>query len=356
MKKTATLILLAVAFLAACNNSDKHEPGKGDPAPGITNADRELLQRAQETFQPLPAIASNAQNPITDAKVLLGQHLYYDTRLSKTGNNSCNSCHNLATFGVDNLPTSKGDNGGFGGRNSPTVLNAALHTFQFWDGRAKDVEEQAGGPILNPVEMAIPSKDFLIAKLKDIPAYRDMFKSAFPAASDAVTYDNVQNAIAAFERTLITPSAFDKYLSGDHKALTPEQRIGMKTFMDVGCIQCHSGSNLGGAMFQKFGVFADYRDWTHSKTNDQGKLDLTKLSADKDVFKVPGLRNIAKTHPYFHDGSVADLKEAVKIMGKVQLNKDLSEAQVQGIVDFLGALTGEVPAEAKKVPEMLASK
>jgi len=356
MKKILTLTLIAGGLLAACNNSDKHEPGKADPAPGITNADRELLQRAQEIFKPLPARADCAHNPVTDAKVLLGQHLYYDTRLSKTGNNSCNSCHNLATFGVDNLPTSKGDNGGFGGRNSPTVLNAATHEFQFWDGRAKDVEEQAGGPILNPVEMAIPTKDFLIARLKDIPAYRDMFKAAFPTAPDAVTYDHVQKAIAAFERTLLTPSPFDKYLNGDHKALTAEQRIGMKTFMDAGCIQCHSGSNLGGAMFQKFGVFADYRDWTHSKTNDQGKLDLTKLSADKDVFKVPGLRNIAKTHPYFHDGSVADLHQAVKIMGKVQLNKDLSEAQVQGIVDFLGALTGEVPAEAKKVPEMLASK
>jgi cytochrome c peroxidase len=204
--------------------------------------------------------------------------LYYDTRLSKTGNNSCNSCHNLATFGVDNLPTSKGDNGGFGGRNSPTVLNAATHAFQFWDGRAKDVEEQAGGPILNPVEMAIPSKDFLIAKLKGIKEYNDMFKAAFPTETDAVTYQNVQNAIAAFERTLLTPSPFDKYLSGDHKALTSEQRIGMKTFMDAGCIQCHSGSNLGGAMFQKFGVFANYRGFTHSKTNDDGKIALSKLA------------------------------------------------------------------------------
>lgn len=357
MNKIYALAFIAAGLLAACNNSsDNKDLGKADPAPGITTADRELLQRAQEAFQPLPAKAINAQNPITDAKVLLGKHLFYDTRLSKTGNNSCNSCHNLATFGVDNLPTSKGDNGGFGGRNSPTVLNAATHAFQFWDGRAKDVEEQAGGPILNPVEMAIPSKDFLITKLKGIKEYNDMFKAAFPTASDAVTYENVQNAIAAFERTLLTPSPFDKYLSGDHKALTSEQRIGMKTFMDAGCIQCHSGSNLGGAMFQKFGVFADYRGFTHSKTNDDGKIALSKQAADKDVFKVPGLRNIAKTYPYFHDGSVADLHDAVKIMGKVQLNKDLSEAQVQGIVDFLGALTGEVPADAKEVPAMLAAK
>jgi cytochrome c peroxidase len=241
MNKIYALAFIAAGLLAACNNSsDNKDLGKADPAPGITTADRELLQRAQETFQPLPAKAINAQNPITDAKVLLGKHLFYDTRLSKTGNNSCNSCHNLATFGVDNLPTSKGDNGGFGNRNSPTVLNAATHAFQFWDGRAKDVEEQAGGPILNPVEMAIPSKDFLITKLKGIKEYNDMFKAAFPTASDAVTYENVQNAIAAFERTLLTPSPFDKYLSGDHKALTSEQRIGMKTFMDAGCIQCHS--------------------------------------------------------------------------------------------------------------------
>lgn len=354
MKKVFYSALFATVFFAACNQTS-NEPKQAE-APAITPADKELLEKAQGIFQPLPARADCSHNPVTDAKVLLGKHLYYDTRLSKTGNNSCNSCHNLATFGVDNLPTSKGDNGGFGDRNSPTVLNAALHSFQFWDGRAKDVEEQAGGPILNPAEMAMSSKAEVEKRLQEVPSYVEMFKKAFPDEKQPVVYNNVQNAIAAFERTLLTPSAFDQYLTGNINALTAEQRSGLKQFINTGCIQCHTGSNLGGTMFQKFGVHADYRTFTKSKTDDPGKMKVSKDAADKDFFKVPGLRNIAKTYPYFHDGSVKDLQEAVKIMGKLQLNQDLSEAQVNAIVSFLGALTSDVPADVKKAPEMLAQK
>lgn len=316
----------------------------------------DLLQRAQALFQPLPAIAENSDNPVTTEKVKLGQRLFFDTRLSKTGNNSCNSCHNLNTYGVDNLPTSKGDAGKFGERNSPTVLNAALHVAQFWDGRAIDVEEQAGGPILNPVEMDIPSKDFLVNKLNGVDEYVALFKAAFPGEEDPVTYPNIQKSIAAFERKLVTPSPFDDYLKGDLTALNDEQKEGLKAYLDAGCTQCHSGIAIGGSLFQKFGIYGDYRDFTHSKINDEGKKKVTKAAGDKDFFKVPSLRNIDKTYPYFHDGSIAELNEAVKIMAKVQLNKDLSDQEVKSIIAFLGSLTGTIPAELKSAPERLAYK
>ncbi len=353
MKKLTYVLFIALAGMVACNNQSN--PTEQTPA-AINPSDKELLERAQAIFQPLGTVADCDYNKVTAEKVALGKMLYHDTRLSKTGNNSCNSCHNLATFGVDNLPTSKGDEGKFGDRNSPTVFNAALHSFQFWDGRAKDVEEQAGGPILNPVEMAIPSKEFLITKLKGVKEYQDLFKAAFPDDKDPLTYNNIQNAIAAFERTLVTPSSFDSYLKGDVTAMNQEQRDGLKQFMDVGCIQCHTGAALGGTMFQKFGVYADYRTACNSKVNDTGKMMVSKQESDKDMFKVPGLRNVAKTHPYFHDGSVADLAQAVKIMGKLQLNKDLSDAQVASIVTFLNALTSDIPEEAKKVPDALVAQ
>lgn len=353
MKKTIPFVFVALMLAAACNNQPKEST---ITTPVITEADKQLMARAQELFQPLPARAESADNPITEAKASLGKVLYYDTRLSKTGNNSCNSCHNLATFGVDNLPTSKGDAGKFGDRNSPTVLNAAFHTTQFWDGRAKDVEEQAGGPILNPAEMAIPSKEFLVAKLKGIKEYNEMFKAAYPSDKDPITYPNIQKSIAAFERTLVTPSQFDNYLNGDHQALSVDQKEGLKTFIAVGCIQCHSGVTLGGSSFQKFGVYGDYRTHTGTPCEDEGRKKETKQEADKDFFKVPGLRNIEKTAPYFHNGCVADLPQTVKIMAKAQLNQDLSDAQVTGIVTFLKALTADVPEDAKKIPEVLAQK
>lgn len=357
MKKIA-YVFISFLVVNACNNpaSEAGSDSSTVQSSVVTPADEELMSRAKDIFQPLPAKAENPDNPITEAKVRLGKLLYYDTRLSKTGNNSCNSCHNLSTFGVDNLPTSKGDAGKFGDRNSPTVLNAAIHTAQFWDGRAKDVEQQAGMPVLNPVEMAIPSKEFLVTKLKGIKEYQEMFKEAYPTDKDAVTYDNLQKSIGAFERTLLTPSKFDTYLAGDNKALTADEKAGLKTFMDVGCTTCHAGAGLGGAMFQKFGVYADYRTFTKSKVNDEGKKKESKQETDKDFFKVPSLRNCEKTHPYFHDGSVSSLAESVKIMGKAQLNKDLSDAQVSSIVTFLGALTADVPEDAKKAPVELASK
>ena len=346
MKRVLILLPAAFSMLLSCT-SKPETTTTTETGVAANNTDKELLDQAKVFFQPLPAVAENAANPLTDEKIKLGKTLYFDTRLSLKGNNSCNSCHSLDKYGVDNLPVSKGDNGGFGERNSPTVLNAALHSFQFWDGRAKDVEEQAGGPILNPVEMAIPTKEFLVKRLKGVPEYQPMFKAAFPEAKTALTYENVQNAIGAFERTLITPSAFDKFLNGEVTAMTTEQKEGLHAFINTGCITCHTGPSLGGTMFQKFGLTADYRTFTHSKVNDEGKKKLTNQEADKDLFKVPGLRNISKTYPYFHDGSIADLGEAVKIMAKAELGKDLTDQEVKAIVSFLDALTGEVPAGAR---------
>ncbi len=355
MRKFAYVFIFFLVF-NACNNpaSEAGSDSSTVQSSVITPADEELMSKAKDIFQPLPAKAENPDNPITGAKVRLGKLLYYDTRLSKTGNNSCNSCHNLSTFGVDNLPTSKGDAGKFGDRNSPTVLNAAIHTAQFWDGRAKDVEQQAGMPVLNPVEMAIPSKEFLVTKLRGIKQYQDLFKEAYPTDKEAITYDNLQKSIGAFERTLLTPSKFDKYLGGDNKALTSDEKAGLKTFMDVGCTTCHAGAGVGGAMFQKFGVYADYRTFTKSKVNDEGKKKESKQEADKDFFKVPSLRNCEKTQPYFHDGSISSLAESIKIMGKAQLNKDLTGAQVSAIVAFLGTLTADVPEDVKEIPAELA--
>jgi len=317
-----------------------------DPDPIANAVDEQLYSQATALFKALPAQFDNPENTLTPEKIALGKALYYDTRLSKDGNISCNSCHNLETFGVDNLPFSPGDDGTLGDRNSPTVLNAAGHFAQFWDGRMADVEEQAGGPVLNPVEMAMPSEDFTVKRLKGVPEYQAMFAAAFPEDKDPITFKNMQKAIGAFERTLATPTRWDKFLAGEKTALNAEELAGLKTFIDAGCITCHTGANLGGHMFQKFGLMLNYWEHTGSKNVDDGRFKVTQNEADKFFFKVPGLRNITKTGPYFHDGSVADLNKAVSVMAIVQLNKDLSEAEIASIVTFLNTLTGEVPASA----------
>jgi len=266
------------------------------------------------------------------------------------GNNSCNSCHNLSTFGVDNKSFSIGDDGLPGGRNSPTVLNAALHATQFWDGRAKDVEEQAGMPIMNPVEMHMPSKALVEERLKKEESYKKLFAAAFPNDKNAVSYGNLEKAIGAFERTLMTPSKFDEYLAGKANALTKEEKDGLDLFMKTGCTTCHAGVVLGGQMFQKFGIYGNYWDLTKSAKVDSGRITVTKNASDLYVFKVPSLRNVEKTGPYFHDGSVADLNKAISIMAKSELNKTLSDNEVQSIASFLKTLTGTVPADAMKNP------
>lgn len=342
------LLAISTLILAACGTATKEPKKIEDP---IAPWQAAVWAQAKSVFEPITAIKEKEDNPVTKAKVELGKMLYHDTRLSKTGNNSCNSCHNLATFGVDNEVTSPGDAGKRGDRNSPTVLNASLANMQFWDGRARDVEEQAGMPILNPVEMAIPSKEFLVTRLKGTEEYPALFAKAFPKEPNPLTYANIEKAIGAFERTLLTPSRFDDFLAKNPSYLNAEETEGLKVFMETGCTTCHGGVGVGGGQLQKFGVHYDYRSFTGSKNNDIGRMAVTKQPGDKDIFKVPTLRNIAKTAPYFHDGSVAELGKAISIMAKAQLNKDLSSEEVKKIEAFLNALTGEVPQSAVQTPK-----
>jgi cytochrome c peroxidase len=349
MNKHKLLALIIPAFIIGCGSSDESATQNNTPDPDHARYDLSLSDKL-DIFATLPTASASAANPFPDDKVKLGYFLYYDTRLSKDGKNSCNSCHNLSTFGVDNLSFSPGDKGEFGDRNSPTTLNAALHASQFWDGRAKDVEEQAGMPILNPAEMAIPSEKFLIDRLSGIDLYKEMFRKAYPNDGNPINYTNLRNAIAAFERQLITPSRFDDYLKGNKEALSIEEKKGLSSFINVGCTSCHSGELLGGKMLQKFGVHKDYWHFTNSAHIDEGLFKQTKSDFDKFVFKVPSLRNIEKTWPYFHDGSVKDLEQAVNIMAEAQLNYKLSDSETKNITAFLKSLTGEIHPAYRSAP------
>ncbi|MDO5105188.1 cytochrome-c peroxidase [Capnocytophaga sp.] len=331
--------LLSVGVLIGCNNAPKKQ---NDATTEVVKS--ELLQKAQTFFKSVNSLPVAA---VSEEKAALGKKLYFDTRLSKDGNISCNSCHNLATFGVDNLATSPGDTKQLGGRNSPTVFHASLHAMQFWDGRAKDVEEQAEGPILNPVEHNIPSAEFLEKRLREVTEYQELFKKVFPDQEQPITFKNIANAIGAFERLLNPASRFDSFLDGDEEAISQQEKDGLQEFINNACITCHSGVAVGGQMFQKFGLFGDYWELTKSKKIDAGLYDLTKNEAEKYFFKVPGLRNIEKTAPYFHDGSVTDLSDAVRIMAKLQSNKDLSDKQIEDIVAFLKTLTADIDDKHK---------
>lgn len=343
--------MAATLLMVACRGNEEKKAKEREAA---QSAEYDALlneKGVKDLFSPLTASTSGLNDP----KVNLGYHLYYDTRLSRKGTISCNSCHNLSKFGVDGEATSPGDDGIRGDRNSPTVINAALHFKQFWDGRAETIEEQAGMPILNPVEMNIPSKDFLVKRLSDVALYKDLFAKAYPGVSNPITYENIQNAIGAFERTLVTPSRFDDYLRGKSDALTLQEKKGLMSFITTGCTQCHTGALLGGHIFQKFGVYDDYWKYTNSKKIDEGLFAITKKETDKYMFKVPSLRNIEHTAPYFHDGSVSSLEESVKIMAKVQLNYNISDAEVSNIVAFLRSLSADVPEQVKKAPAALAA-
>ena len=322
----------------------------------VSAEDKALLERAQATFKPLPDLAEMQKvRPFTEEQVKLGQQLWYENRLSKGNTVSCNSCHNLATAGVDNMPTSAGHKSQFGARNSPTALNAALLGSQFWDGRAADVEEQAGGPLLNPVEMANATEADAAAKIAGIPEYQEKFKAAFPE-DGAVSFKNITTALGAFERTLLTPTRWDDYLKGNVSALSEQERKGVRAFMDNGCMSCHSGVNLGGTMFQKFGL-VDGPYWKHidDPKHDKGRADVTKKAEDEFFFRVPGLRNVERTYPYFHNGSVWELDKAVNIMAKAQLGKTLAPEDTENIVAFLKALSGNVPESARTMPELPVS-
>ncbi len=302
---------------------------------------------ALKMFAPLPAAMDSSSNPSTEAKIRLGRMLYYEPRLSKSQTVACNSCHLLDRYGVDNQRVSEGHRGLKGNRNAPTVYNAAGHVAQFWDGRAADVEEQAKGPVMNPVEMAMPSPAQVAAVLKSMPEYVSAFQAAFPNQPDPVTFDNMGTAIAAFERGLVTPGRWDRYLQGDQAALTAAEKRGLDTFISTGCAACHNGAYVGGAMFQKLGLV---KPWT--RDDDPGRFALTKNEADRRSFKVPSLRNIDKTGPYFHNGSVGSLKEAVALMAEYQGGRTLADADAQAIVIWLRTLTGPIPAQYIEKPSL----
>jgi cytochrome c peroxidase len=299
-----------------------------------------------QMFSPLPEAVESEQNSITEAKVNLGRMLYYEPRLSKNQDISCNTCHDLAKYGVDGKPVSDGHRGRKGTRNAPTVYNAAGHFVQFWDGRAADVEKQATGPMMNPVEMA-SSDQGVVAVLKSMPEYVAAFRKAFPSDKDPVNLENTARAIGAFERKLMTPSRWDKFLKGDQTALSNVEKAGFNRYMEAGCQACHAGPYLGGEVYQKLGFMKPYPD-----NSDAGRQKLTRQESDRLVFKVPSLRNIEKTQPYFHTGKVATLEDAVQAMAEYQLGKQLKEDEIASILGFLKTLTGEIPAEYIKPPEL----
>lgn len=295
----------------------------------------------QEFFKPMPSVAEVMEQLPNRTIVGLGKKLFFEKALSLKRDLSCSSCHALDHFGVDNLSTSIGHNGQRGRRNAPTVYNSSLHIAQFWDGRAADVESQALQPILNPREMAMPDKQQVLSRLGSQAVfqgrYPSLFARAFPDDSSPLTFDNVGRAIGAFERTLLTPAPFDDFLRGNDDALSPLQRSGLEKFVSLGCVSCHAGRAVGGRMYQKLGLIVPY------KNSDMGRYEVTGLESDRQVFKVPSLRNVVMTAPYFHDGSVSSLTEAVRLMGRHQLGKELDTVEIDELVEFLGALTGTLP-------------
>jgi cytochrome c peroxidase len=312
-------------------------------ASGNVQVNAEALQM----FAPLPAVMSSPDNPVTDAKVTLGRILYYDTRLSADQKISCNTCHPLDAYGAESKSVSTGHKNQKGSRNAPTVYNAAGHFVQFWDGRAPNVEEQAKGPITNPVEMAMPSSAVAVQVIKSMPEYVKLFQTAFPNDKDPVTFNNMAMAIGAFERGLVTPSRWDAFVEGDRFALTDAEKSGFNTFASVGCQWCHYGPYVGGSVYQKLGVVKPWPNQT-----DQGRYQLTKDEMDKMVFKVPSLRNIKKTGPYFHDGSVPTLDQAIRNMAVHQRGVTLTNAQLKSIETWMESLTGQIPMSYIKPPEL----
>jgi cytochrome c peroxidase len=351
--------LLLVAATVGCEEADEtqlllqalearqHADAGVAPAPAEDAPSVDINPRLLRRFQPLRSQLETPANPITVAKTDLGRLLYFEPRLSKAQKTSCNSCHALDNYGVDQLPTSVGHRGQHGSRNAPTVYNAAGFFAQFWDGRADTVEAQASGPILNPLEMALASPEQAAKVLNSIPEYREAFRKAFPGEADPVSLDNAARAIAAFERRLTTPARWDDYLRGDQNALSVAELEGLKVFTNIGCMVCHTGEFVGGAMYQKVGIVEPWPD-----QRDQGRYAVTKQDTDRMMFKVPTLRNVAKTAPYFHDGSVPTLDAAVRRMGRYQLGLNLSAQEVAALVTWLGALTGEIPSDYIKTPEL----
>jgi cytochrome c peroxidase len=330
---------MALLPLAACQRESTVTRlaaiASGDVTPQI-DVDRvsdELSPRLLRRFAPLPGAPSEEDSDLTQ----LGRTLFYEPLLSRTGKISCNSCHPLDRYGTTPTRFSTGIDGKVGRRNAPTVYNSVGHVRLFWDGRAGSLSQQVLAPLFNPAEMGMdPTR--VEQRLRDIPGYQDLFARAFPGQSQPITITNLAAAIAEFERGLITPARWDRYLEGDNSALTPAEKEGAKLFANLGCMVCHTGAYVGGTMYEKLGVVVP---WPNQ--SDRGRGELTHNAADDMVFKVPSLRNAAVTAPYFHDGSAPSLDSAVRMMARHQLGVDLSEEEAGSIAAWLGSLTGEIP-------------
>jgi cytochrome c peroxidase len=331
------LILVAAIAVAGCTKKESPAPAAEET---VAVEEEKPVVPGVEPIKPLPASVD-----VNMDKVFLGRSLYHDTALSGDGTLSCATCHTLDHGGAEPRKTSTGIRGQIGPINSPTVLNSGYNFVQFWDGRAKDLQEQAAGPVANPIEMGA-EWDNVVERLKKNEEYAAAFAKLY---KDGVTKDNATDAIAEYEKSLITPSRFDKFLLGEESAITDAEKKGYATFKEAGCTACHTGIIAGGTMFQKMGLVKDYfKDRGTPVTEaDLGRFNVTKNEADKHFFKVPTLRNVELTSPYLHDGSRATLEETVKVMGTYQLGKDLSDAQINSIVTFLKSLTGELPAHAR---------
>ncbi len=314
------------------------------------SSDDELMKKAKDILGPLPASMPSDENPITREKVKLGNALFWEPRISIDGTVSCAKCHPISMYAADGLKKAIGNNCKVNPRNAPTVFNAAAQISEHWIGNRTSVEDQAKQAVIGPPAFGMPSYESVEKILRGMKGYVALFKAAFPGDKEPVNMDNFAKAVGAFERTLVTPGPFDEFVKGKATALTEQQKRGLKTFFDTGCMTCHFSPYVGGQMYQKFGVFEPYWKYTKSDPVDEGRFAVTKNPADKYVFKVPVLRNVAETPPYFHDGSVQKLEDAVMIMAKIQLMKDLTKEQAGDIVAFLKSLTGEIPEQAIKLP------
>jgi cytochrome c peroxidase len=338
-KAVSAALVLAVAAAAGLWLLVPRDDG------GATREARlEAAPHSGEALVPLPSVP---RLPVE--KVALGRSLFRDVRLSRDNSISCASCHDLSTFGHDRRRVSVGVGGAEGSVNAPTVFNTGLNFVQFWDGRAATLEDQASGPVHNPLEMA-SDWPTVIGKLRQDEAFGREFRRVYP---DGFTPANLVDAIAAFERTLLTEnSPFDRYLRGDRQAIDDRAKQGYRRFRELGCASCHQGANVGGNMFQRFGIMADFFGDRSTRqppvAADLGRFNVTGQDVDRHVFKVPGLRNVAETAPYFHDGSVARLDDAVALMGRYQLGRELTQDEIGSLVAFLKTLTGLPPASLKQ--------
>jgi cytochrome c peroxidase len=331
MKKGFIYLMVVLSFLSC--SQDKKESKKISQAEKkveVPAAEKTMLKEVQNFFRSVSGSLIDVES--NREMIELGKELYFETAMSKNNKISCNSCHNLDTYGVDNEPTSPGHDGTRGERNSPTTYYAALHFKQFWDGRAETVEEQAIGPILNPIEHGMASEADVLKNL-ETAGYKEKFIKVF--GDKGFTYKNVGTAIGAFEKTLMPRSRFDDYIDGDWTALNEQEKKGYETFSDLGCMQCHGGVALGGTMFRKIGDVEPY------ETEDLGRYNVTKKNRDKYKFKVPGLRNVEKTAPYFHDGSVKTLDKAIELMAWHQLGEKITKQEIADVKAFLSTLTAK---------------